>query len=93
MSALGDEIEALHRDYLLTALRAAAVRAKLMECDLNTIGVALKGGLIGTDTAVRWVREAGLLGMVGSLPETVGKVDATFAPFEGNGGNGFDNGG
>ena len=68
--------EELHRDFLLAALRAASARTKAMEADINTIGVALKGNLIGADTAVRWVREAGLLWLIGALPEDVGKLGA-----------------
>ena len=70
-----DEVER-HKDFLLAALRAASVRAKLMEADINSIGVALKGDLIGPETAVQWIRDAGLLGMVGALPEAVGRLSA-----------------
>lgn len=73
------EDEILHRDFLLAALRAASARAKLMEADINTIGIALKSGLIGADTAVAWIHDAGLVGMVGAIPEQVGRI-ATEAP-------------
>ena len=66
--------EQQHDDFLLTVLRAASIRARLMEADLNSIGVALKGGLIGADTAVQWIRDANLLWMVGAIPEAVGRV-------------------
>jgi hypothetical protein len=69
-----DDEEQLHREFLLAALRAASARAKLMDADITTIGVALKGNLIGADTAVQWRRDAGLLGMVGAIPEEVGRV-------------------
>ena len=72
----------LHRDFLLAALRAASARAKLIEADINTIGVALKGDLIGPETAVAWIRDAGLLWIVGAIPESVGKVAATCATAE-----------
>jgi hypothetical protein len=71
--------EDTHRDFLLAALRAASVRARLMEADLNTIGVALKGDLISNETAVRWIMEAGLLGMVGAIPEEVGRCAGSIA--------------
>ena len=64
----------LHKEFLLAALRAASTRARLMEADLTTIGIALKGGLIGPDTAVRWIMEGGLLHMVGALPESTTKL-------------------
>jgi hypothetical protein len=68
------QAEELHRDFLLAALRAASLRCKTWDADLTTIGVALKGDLIGNDTAVRWIRDAGLLNMVGAIPEEVGRV-------------------
>lgn len=74
-----------HRDFLLAALRAASLRAKLMDADISSIGVALKADMISNDTAVRWIMEAGLLGMVGAIPEQVGRVAAA-------GTNGKENG-
>jgi hypothetical protein len=68
------ELAEQHRDFLLAALRAASVRAKLMECDINTIGLALKAGMIGPDTAVQWIRDSGLTWLVGALPEAVGRL-------------------
>jgi hypothetical protein len=69
-----DDDEEKHKEFLLAALRAASLRAKAMEADINTIGVALKGNLIGADTAVQWIMDAGLLHMVGGIPEEVGQV-------------------
>lgn len=67
-------IEEQHREFLLNALRAASLRAKLMDADLTTIGVALRNNLIGADTALSWARDAGLLEMIGSIPEPVGRI-------------------
>jgi len=39
--------EAQHKEFLLAALRAASARARAIPLDIDTIGVALKGGLIG----------------------------------------------
>ena len=36
-----------HKTFLLAALRAASSRCKTMDLDITTIGVALKGDLIG----------------------------------------------
>jgi hypothetical protein len=68
--------EETHIDFLLAALRAASARARAMQLDIDTIGVALRGRLIGSDTAVQWIRDAGLLQMVGAIPEEVGRVAA-----------------
>ncbi len=66
--------EEANRDFLLAALRAASLRLKMMEADAVTIGVALKNDLIGVDTAMQWIRDAGLLWFVGPIPEQVGGV-------------------
>lgn len=63
-----------HQTFLLAALRAASLRCKVMNADIETIGVALKGGLIGCDTAVSWIRDSGLMWVVGAIPDPVGKI-------------------
>jgi hypothetical protein len=70
-----DDEEDQHKTFLLAALRAASARAKLMDADITTIGIALKGDLIGCETAVAWIRDSGLLGMVGAIPEQVGRAE------------------
>ena len=50
--------------YLGTA--TASLRAKTIDNELTTIGIALKNGMIGTDTAVAWVRDCGMLWFVGA---------------------------
>jgi hypothetical protein len=65
--------EATHKEFLLAALRAASARARAMMLDIDSIGVALKGDLIVCETAVDWIRQANLLGMVGALPEEIGR--------------------
>jgi hypothetical protein len=74
------EDEEKHREFLLMALRAASARAKLLEADINTIGLALKGNMINSETAVRWIIDANLLWMVGSLPADVGKMSPQDPP-------------
>jgi len=69
--------EELHREFLLQAMRAAMLRCKVMHADLETVSVALKGEMIGADTAVAWIRDAGLLGMVGALPHAIGRLAST----------------
>ena len=50
-----------------------------MECDINT-SVALKANLIGSETAVQWIRDAGLLWLVGALPEGIGRIAGNGTP-------------
>jgi hypothetical protein len=68
------DIEEQHREWLLAALRAATLRAKAMAADLDTIGIALRGNLIGPETAVKWINDSGLMFLVGALPEAVGRI-------------------
>ena len=72
--------EEMHKEFLLQALRAAALRCRVMNADLETIGIALKGNLIGADTAVAWIRESNLMWVVGAIPDAVGKVARTEEP-------------
>lgn len=70
------ELEAaeLHREFLLSALRAAQLRARAMVADLETIGVSLKGNLIGPETAARWIIQSNMLWIVGEIPQAITAV-------------------
>lgn len=59
------------QEFLLSAMRAAALRAKLMETDLKTIGMALSGGMITIDVALKWLHDVGAMGLVGEIPDSV----------------------
>jgi len=65
--------EATHKEFLLAALRAASARARTLALDIDTIGTALKGNLIVTETAMQWIREGNLMWMVGAIPEEIGR--------------------
>ena len=47
--------------YLLAELRCAALRARLVACEIDAIGIALRGGLIDPETAVAWLHDCGVL--------------------------------
>ena len=49
------------REYLLAELRAAALRARLWQADIDAVGLALKAGLISPDQAVEHLSACGLL--------------------------------
>jgi hypothetical protein len=49
------------REYLLAELRAAALRARLWQADIDAVGLALKAGFISPDQAVEHLCDCGLL--------------------------------
>ena len=60
-----------HREFVLSALRAACLRAKLFEIDVNSIGVALKGGMISVHEALEWAKDIGALESMGVIPAEI----------------------
>lgn len=56
-------------DYLLSELRCASLRARLLQSDVDAIGVALKAGLISPDEAVEHLADSGVLPLVGLREE------------------------
>jgi hypothetical protein len=52
-------------DYLLAELRCAALRARLVQADIEAIGIALKAGLISADQAAELLAEVDLLRLIG----------------------------
>lgn len=46
-------------EYLLSGLRCGSARAKLWQLEIDSIGVALKGGLINYDAAQKWIDDCG----------------------------------
>jgi hypothetical protein len=64
-----------HRDFMLSALRAAACRARMNAADLDSIGIALKARMVTADQAVKWLKDIGALDFVGMIPEAIMKGD------------------
>ena len=67
--------EETHRDFMLSALRAASLRARMNAADLDSIGIALKARMVTADQAVKWLKDIGALDFVGMIPEEVLKGD------------------
>jgi hypothetical protein len=57
------------RDLLLTALRAAAARSRLITNELDSIGVSLRQKVITCEQALEWLKDEGLLHWVHFGPE------------------------
>ena len=60
-----EPVERDRREYLLAELRAAALRARLWQADIDAVGLALKAGLISPDQAVEHLSDCGLLRLLG----------------------------
>ena len=65
-----------HKDFMLSALRAASLRAKMIEMDLNTVGVALKADMVTPLESVDWLRQIGALDFVGKIPAAIEEIAA-----------------
>jgi hypothetical protein len=63
------QFEAPYVEYLLAELRCAALRARLWQSDIDTIGLALKAGLISPDQAVEHLADCGVLRLLGLREE------------------------
>jgi hypothetical protein len=50
--------------FLISQLGCATLRARLAACEIDSIGVALRGGLIDPETAVAWLHDCGVLNHV-----------------------------
>ena len=61
---------ASRRDFVLAALRCTCLRVKLIDNELVSIGVALKGGFISPETALEWA-EYVAPGCVSFIPESI----------------------
>ena len=64
-----EPVERDKREYLLAELRAAALRARLWQADIDAVGLALKAGLISPDQAVEHLSDCGLLRLLAEREE------------------------
>ena len=48
-------------EYLLAELRCASLRARLLQADIDAVGVALKGNLITAEQAIDLLHDCDLL--------------------------------
>jgi hypothetical protein len=60
-----------HREFMLSALRSAALRCKIYECEINSIGVALKAKMIGPSEAILWAKDAGVMELLSRIPQSI----------------------
>ena len=56
------------REFLITSLRAASSRARLLTNTFDTIGTSLRHRMIRCDEAVAWLNDEGLLAEIEYRP-------------------------
>jgi hypothetical protein len=56
------------REFLLAELKCAALRARLVTAEIDSIGCALRGNFITPDDAIAWLDESGALQFLSSSP-------------------------
>jgi hypothetical protein len=47
-------------DFLLKLLRVSLIRSRLLANTINSVGIALKRGIIDCDSALAWLEEEGV---------------------------------
>lgn len=60
-----------HKDFVLSILRSASLRARMYEIEINSIGIALKGDMVTVTEALRWIKDIGAWELVGKIPEEI----------------------
>ena len=63
-----------HKEFMLSALRVASSRVRLMGNEIDAIGVALSNNMIGPEMAVKWAHDLGLMFLIEPLPGAIGGV-------------------
>ena len=53
------------QDYLLAEMRCASLRARILQHEIDAIGIALKGGAISADQALELMHGIDLLRLIG----------------------------
>jgi hypothetical protein len=58
------------REFVLASLRSTCIRVRLIEKEIEEIGIALKGELISPDAALEWAEQVAP-GCVGFVPVNI----------------------
>ena len=64
-----------HREFLLSALRAASLRARMYEIEIQSVGIALKGNMVSVTEALKWIKDIGAWELVGMIPDEIIKAE------------------
>jgi hypothetical protein len=60
-----------HKDFVLSALRSASLRARMYEIEIQSIGIALKGDMISVIEALKWIKDIGAWELIGKIPDEI----------------------
>ena len=63
-----------HKEFMLAALRVASARVKVMDNEINAVGIALRDNMICAEMAVKWVHDLGLMFLIEPVPGSIGAV-------------------
>ena len=69
-------MNALTKEYAITALRCATLRTRLLTTELETIGIAVRDGLVSPEASLLWARDIGALELVGADDAEFDAADA-----------------
>ena len=67
--ATADDTTDSRRAYVLAELRTAALRSRLQTAELDMVGTALRGGLLGPEDAIAWLDELGHADAIGETTD------------------------
>lgn len=65
--------EAARKEFLLNALRAASLRAKMMAAEFDTVGILLKADGLTPDQAIEEIRKFGGIEWLCTIPDGIMK--------------------
>ena len=71
MSDTATALPQVFTTYLLAELRCASLRARILQADIEAIGIALKGGLISPNQAIELLADVDALRLVGNPPAEI----------------------
>ncbi len=54
----------LYEEFVLNQLRCASLTARLLACEIDSLGLALKAGWLSADAAIQEVAAIGALGLI-----------------------------
>jgi|HubBroStandDraft_6_1064221.scaffolds.fasta_scaffold00050_67 hypothetical protein len=60
-----------HKDFVLSALRSASLRARMYEIEIQSIGIALKGDMVSVIEALKWIKDIGAWELIGKIPDEI----------------------